>query len=82
MEVAAEITRGFLDQHLVLGEDTSPQLGIAESSVLGQVCVDAMVQDDKLDISRAWPGLANEKVSRVGVCMDEALLKDHVDKDS
>jgi hypothetical protein len=76
VKICTELCRRLSDGQLVLNQDAAPQLRVAQSSLLAELSVNAVVQNHQLYLTLCV--LPHEQIAWVGVRVNKALLEDHV----
>lgn len=82
VKVCTQFLACLFDFEFILGQNSTPKLSVAESSLLGEICVDSVIKEDYLDVlGSIWHGLrADEDVSGMRIAVDKTLLEDHLIK--
>ena len=76
VKVTAEFFRGFFYHESILGQNASPEFGVAQPHLIWELSVDAMVQQHELAVPIGE--FPDEHIAWVRVCMDEAFFENHM----
>ena len=79
IEISSKRFRALPDHFLILSQYSSPKQGIIESCSFWEFSVNAVVQNDKLNIL-AVSSFSHEHIPRVGIGMHKSFFIDHIDK--